>query len=117
MALGQQFPLAVVQPVLEILETPQLLGEVVNIGTGKEISIGDLIRLIGECMGVELTIRSDQKRIRPEKSEVDRLQCDSSKMQRLTKWRPRVGLREGLNRTIEWMKSNARAFKADIYNV
>lgn len=92
-------------------------GEVVNLGTGREWSIGQLAEHILRLVGVELPIRSVEERQRPPESEVERLVADWSKAERLLGWRPDVELDEGLLRTIEWMRGAIGRFKPTIYNV
>lgn len=93
------------------------LGETINLGSNREISIGDLVELIGELMNLEVNVEVDKKRIRPSKSEVERLLCNSEKAYELTGWKPKFTLEEGLKDTINWLKDNLHYFKADIYNV
>lgn len=99
------------------------LGEVVNLGTGTEIAIGDLARLIAEVMGREVEISCDAARLRPEKSEVERLLSDNRKAARLLGWTPEHagldGLRRGLEKTAAWFTdpANLSAYKVDAYNV
>ena len=99
------------------------LGEVVNIGTNFEISIGDTAALIAEIMGIALEIETADERLRPDASEVERLWCDNSKAAKLFGWTPshngREGFRRGLRKTIDWFVAgeNHTAYKADIYNV
>lgn len=93
------------------------VGEVINLGSGREISIGDLANLIAELIGEKIEIEVDQQRIRPEKSEVERLLCDSTKARELTGWKPRYSLEEGLKATISWLKEHMQYYKPDIYNV
>jgi dTDP-glucose 4,6-dehydratase len=93
------------------------VGETVNLGSGREISIGDLAALIGERMGVALEIESDEQRLRPDKSEVFRLLADNAKAERLLDWRPDVSLEEGLDRTIDWVRANLDAFRVGEYTV
>ncbi len=93
------------------------LGEVVNIGTGRDISVRDLVTLISKLTEADLKARVDSKRIRPEKSEVQRLICDYSKAHNLTGWKPRYTLEEGLEKTIAWFKENLEIYKDEIYNV
>lgn len=104
---------------IALAESEKTTGETVNIGSGREISIGDLVGLIRELMGSDVEIITDEERIRPENSEVMRLLCDNSKINALTGFVPCVSLREGLARTIEWLKlpENLSQYKADIYNV
>jgi len=82
----------------------RLLGQTMNIGTGKEISIKDLSLLIGELMGVDPEFEVDPRKLRPEKSEVRRLCCDSSRFESITGWKPKYDLRQGLEETIEYFK-------------
>jgi len=93
------------------------VGEVINLGSGREISIGGLASLIANLVGEKIEIEVDQQRIRPEKSEVERLLCDSTKARELTGWKPRYSLEEGLKATISWLKEHMRYYKPDIYNV
>lgn len=88
-------------------ETDAPLGQVVNLGTGHEISIGDTVRLIGQVMGRQVEAIVDRDRVRPASSEVDRLCADNSRALRLLGWEPefagQAGLRRGLEVTAEWL--------------
>ncbi len=97
----------------------QAIGETVNIGSNFEISIADTLNAIKELMSSDAEIVADEQRMRPEKSEVFRLWCDNSKIEKLTGFKPQVDIREGLRRTIEWfsVKANLKKYKSDIYNV
>jgi NAD dependent epimerase/dehydratase len=106
-----------VRGFLEIYNSKSLLGEVVNIGSGKEISIGNLVKLISEIMGVEVNIVAEHERIRPPNSEVERLLCDNSKIINNTVWRTKVELKEGLLKTIEWIQKHIDIYKAELYNL
>jgi dTDP-glucose 4,6-dehydratase len=68
-------------------------------------------------MGVDIRIVADQNRVRPEKSEVDRLRCDNAKLLNNTSWRPIFNLEKGLIETINWIKGNMAYYKAGVYNV
>ena len=98
-------------------------GEVVNFGSNFEISIGDTAHLIAEAMNAKIEIITDEVRMRPEKSEVERLWADNSKAKQLFGWQPSYGGREGFKRglieTAEWFaqNDNLRGYKADIYNI
>jgi NAD dependent epimerase/dehydratase len=96
-----------------------VVGELFNAGTGAEISIGDLAAEIARLMGREVAIAGDPARLRPEKSEVMRLVCDSTKLQRHTDWRPQYDLAAGLKLTIDWFcdPANLARYKTDLYNV
>jgi NAD dependent epimerase/dehydratase len=106
-----------------VADSPDSVGEVINIGSNYEISIGDIAKLIAELMGVDIEVEADKGRLRPEKSEVYRLWADNAKARRLLGWSPRYagrdGLREGLKETIEWFTrpENLRLYKSEIYNV
>lgn len=102
---------------IKIAESQLTVGEVVNVGTGKEISIGDIVEKILSLTGKKLEIISDDKRIRPPASEVGRLIADYSKAKKLMNWEPKVPLDEGLKRTIDWFSDFHNRYKADIYNV
>lgn len=104
---------------IELANHTKLEGEVVNIGSNKEISIGDLADLIKTIVGKEIKITKSKERLRPGKSEVDRLLCDNSKICELTSWRPEVELKVGLKNVYKWMQSIDlnQVYKADRYNV
>jgi nucleoside-diphosphate-sugar epimerase len=93
------------------------VGEVINIGSGREISIGELATMIVGIVGSRSEIVEDEARIRPGDSEVERLLCDNSKARRVVGWSPRVTLEDGLARTIEWIGRHRDRYKVDIYNV
>lgn len=99
------------------------IGQVINIGSNFEISIGDTARTIAEVMGVEINILSDEQRLRPEMSEVARLCASNDKARELLGWQPQYcgleGFRRGLAKTVEWFNNpvNLARYKADIYNV
>lgn len=105
------------------LNSDQGLGEVVNFGSNFEISIGDTARLIAETMNTEIEIITDEARIRPENSEVERLWADNTKARQLFGWQPTYGDREGFKRglaeTVEWFKNpaNLTSYKTDRYNI
>lgn len=103
---------------LALAKTPGIEGKEINIASGTEISMGDTLRQIAEIMGKDVNYVTDPARLRPEGSEVMRLCGDNRVITSLTDWRPRVSLREGLTRTIDWFTNpdNLRRYKADIYN-
>lgn len=98
-------------------ESENGIGEVINLGSNKEISIGDLAELIAEIMGAEIRIICDEQRIRPEKSEVERLWADAAKAEKLLGWKPEYSLRHGLEITAEWLKKNSALYRPDVYNI
>ena len=99
------------------------LGEVINLGSNFEISISETAQLIAESMGVSIDLKSDEERIRPKNSEVERLWADNAKAKELFGWQPSYGGQEGFKRglveTIDWFtqSDNLRSYKSDIYNV
>jgi nucleoside-diphosphate-sugar epimerase len=93
------------------------IGDTINIGSKGEVSIGELATKIIALVGNEAEIESEEKRLRPEKSEVNRLWCDNSKALKLLGWQPKYSLEEGLSETIDWIKNNLKHYKTDIYNV
>lgn len=94
-------------------------GEVINIGSNREISIGDTLKLIKQIMKSDVTIIEESARLRPAKSEVFRLWCDNKKIQQLTGFAPSHSLEQGLEKTIEWFQKpeHLARYKAEIYNV
>ena len=105
--------------IASIYKSNKLFGETTNIGMNSEISIEDLAKLLMKLLNVDLEITSDEERVRPLKSEVERLYCDNSKILEKTLWRPSFSLEEGLKGFIDWMtdKSNLQFYKAGQYNV
>lgn len=106
-----------VRGFIRIVECDGTLGEIVNIGSGREISVGDLAAMIAKLIGMEIEISQKDERVRPGASEVERLLCDNSKIGRMTGWKPEVSLEQGLQKTIEWLKENLSLYKPEIYNV
>lgn len=105
----------VVDGFLLAAATPDAVGQVVHIGSGREIRIGDLARLIAGLVGREITIESETQRARPDKSEVERLVADNTRARTLLGWQPRVGLEEGLAHTIEWMRAHLERYRPGVY--
>ena len=111
------FVLDTVEGFIKVAESPRSVGEVINIGGGFEISIGDLATKICSLMGKELPIVSEEQRKRPTKSEVNRLYADNRKAKKLIGWEPKVSLDEGLQRTISWISSALNLYQPDKYYV
>jgi dTDP-glucose 4,6-dehydratase len=112
-----------VQGFLSVAASAQTIGEVVNVGSNYEISVGETARLIAEVMGVTLEIQCDEQRIRPESSEVERLWADNSKARVLAGWAPqyggREGFKQGLAETVDWFTrpEHLRQYKSGEYNI
>lgn len=105
--------------MVALIKCDRAVGKEVNIGSGTEISIGNLVHTIMEAMHTSARIVSDEARNRPEKSEVDRLVCDNRLIQELTGWTPKISLGEGLQKTIEWFKvpEHLKRYKHQMYNL
>jgi NAD dependent epimerase/dehydratase len=95
----------------------EAVGQVTNIGSGREISIGELATLILSMIGGNSRIVCDEQRMRPEKSEVERLVCNGEKARLMLGWQARVTLEEGLRRTIDWIRAHRDRYKPSLYNV
>lgn len=93
------------------------IGKVINIGSGGEVSIGQLAELIIMILEKEVEVIEDPDRLRPKRSEVQRLLCNYSLAKELLGWEPKHILEDGLRRTLTWIKDNLRTYKADLYNV
>ena len=102
-----------------LAECDKAIGQTVNIGSNHEISIADTLNLIKELMSSDVKFVSEKERVRPKKSEVFRLWCDNSQIEKLTGFKPQVDIREGLKRTINWFtnEDNLNRYKSNIYNV
>ena len=106
---------------MRALKAPEIEGEVIHLGTGHEVSIGDLAKTIARLMSVKIEIRGALERVRPLKSEVERLVADAAKAKKLLKWSPQNqgadGLEKGLLKTIEWFTrpENINYYKNDRY--
>lgn len=102
---------------IAIAESDKTIGEEINIATQKEISIGELAEEIIKQINPNAKIVCDEQRLRPEKSEVNRLLGDNSKIKRLTNWQPQYTFAQGIEETIEWIRHNMDVYKGDIYNL
>ncbi len=106
-----------VEGFIKAAETDEIDGEVINIGSANGISIGKLAEKLMKLMNKKITIESEEKRVRPSKSEVNQLICNNNKAKELIDWQPKMSLDEGLEKTINWFKANAGEYKSDIYNI
>ena len=112
-----------VRGFVAVAECDAAIGKVVNIGSNYEISVGDTARLIAKLMGREVEFTSDEQRLRPQGSEVERLWADNTLARELMGWAPKYpgveGLSRGLRETIEWfgVPANLRRYKAGLYNI
>ncbi|MGE5604925.1 MAG: NAD-dependent 4,6-dehydratase LegB, partial [Bacteroidota bacterium] len=110
-----------VEGFIKVAESTRSIGEVINIGSNYEISIGDTVKLIANIMGKEVSIEQERERLRPEKSEVERLWADNTKAKALLGWEPNYagleGLTKGLTETVSWFtnKDNLKRYKVGKY--
>lgn len=102
---------------IAIAESEQTIGEEINIATQREISIGELAKEIMNQINPKARILCDEERLRPEKSEVNRLLGSNEKIKKLTNWRPQYTFEQGIAETIEWIGCHLDSYKYDIYNV
>ena len=106
-----------VQGFIKAAESEKSAGQVVNVGTGHSITIGDIAKHIMHIANPQAKVMIDDTRYRPEKSEVLELLCDNSKSEELISWTPTVSLAQGLEKTIHWFKENAELFKPSTYSI
>ncbi len=111
------FVLDTVSGFIEIAKSSQTIGEEINIATQKEYSMKDIATQIMKIMGADVKIKTDDNRVRPEKSEVMRLLGSHEKIKKLTAWSSKYSLEDGLIQTIEWFQSNLKRYKPEIYNL
>lgn len=103
--------------VLAFAAWPEAPGELLHIGTGVGVSIEQVVRLAGEVVGHELAVVLDDRRVRPDASEVQRLVCDATAAHERLGWTAQVPLREGLERTAAWIEANLARYRPDVYAV
>ncbi len=114
-----------VEGMIALAECEEALGKTFNLGSGYEISIGNLAREIAQILGIdkEIKIKTDQQRLRPKKSEVERLMSSTGKVTKYTQWEPKFsgydGLKNGLEKTIAWFSqiNNLKHYKPELYNI
>ena len=99
---------------IAIAESDKTIGQEINIATQQEISIGDLAKEIIRQINPAASIVCDEERLRPKKSEVNRLLGSNAKIKELTSWMPTYTFAEGIHETIEWIRENIDIYKADI---
>ena len=102
---------------IEIAKSYSTIGEEINIATQKEVSIGQLARELINQINPNAKIICEEERLRPEKSEVNRLLGSNEKIKKLTNWEPKYTLEKGLAVTIDWIRENLDKYKIDIYNI
>jgi len=106
-----------VRGFVRVAECPEAVGQVINLGTGQEISVGDLVDTIVRLVGRRVEVTFDATRLRPDRSEVERLLADNSRARQLLGWAPEVSLEDGLTRTIQWISEHASLYRPREYAV
>ena len=106
-----------VEGFVKIAESENSIGQEINIGSSFEILIYDLAKKIISILGRDVKLIEDKLRIRPQKSEVERLFCDNSKAFKIIKWKPKISLEEGLIKTIEWIQNSMNLYDPGEYQV
>jgi NAD dependent epimerase/dehydratase len=91
------------------------IGETIQLGTGVDVSVGDIVDVVGSLLGRTLEVELDQERVRPAASEVERLISTPARAEELLGWRPSIDLRDGLKKTIEWLEANLEIYRVDEY--
>lgn len=102
---------------IRIAETPLTTGEVINLGSGKEISISDLTETIIQLTKREVKIKVDKERVRPRNSEVQRLLASNKKAKEILDWEPKYNLVDGLRITIGWIRENLKVYQPGFYHI
>jgi len=102
---------------IRLAEVQKVAGNVYNIGSGREIAVGDLVRVIAKTLKKDVKVAKDKKRVRPSKSEVERLLSNVEQIKETCGWKPQVSLESGLAKTCQWFKGNLKSYKTGIYNV
>ena len=107
----------VIDGFIKMVQTDDVIGEVINLGSGLGVSIGELARRIMGLIGKTVEIVLDSRRIRPANSEVEKLIANNSKAAKLLHWEPKVSLDEGIKGTIKWIDENIGMYKASVYEI
>ena len=106
-----------VKGFINIAQSDKSVGEVINIGSGVGLTVKEIVDIVSKLLNKNIKINLDEKRLRPEKSEVEVLICDYKKAENLINWTPEFSFEEGLIETINWIKNNSKYFKPEIYNI
>ena len=106
-----------VEGFLILAQSKKTVGQVINLGSGFEISIEKIVQIIEKLLNKKLTVVKEKKRVRPEKSEVQRLYSDSTLAKKLFGWNPKIKIEKGLELTLQWVKNNLENYKREIYNI
>ncbi len=111
------YVLDTVDGFIRVAEHARAVGHVINVGTGREVSVGDLATSILTTVGRDIPIIQDSERVRPEPSEVARLCANIARARDVLRWQPQYPLEEGLALTIDWIRSHLETYRADVYAI
>jgi NAD dependent epimerase/dehydratase len=106
-----------VEGFLAAASTPAAVGQTINLGSGREIRMGDLLTLITDVLGRKVHVEVEEQRVRPAGSEVSRLLADNRRAREVLGWEPRVSLEEGLRQTVAWLKEHRALYRSQSYTV
>jgi len=106
-----------VDAFLRCAESSAAIGKTINVGSGSEISVGELVKTIGRLLGQDIKVEKQRSRVRPSGSEVDRLLADSTLARTILKWKPNLTLDEGLLKTADWIRANLHEYNANTYSI
>ena len=106
-----------VEGFIRIAQSREAIGQVINIGSGQEITIASLVGKVSKILGVDMKVKTARERVRPSASEVFRLCADNTKSKKILGWKPKVRLEEGLQRTAEWLMKHKGQYRENMYNV
>ncbi len=101
----------------QIFKNKKEYGKVYNVGTQKTYSIIKIFQIIKKISKKKISIKIEKKRIRPKKSEVNKLQCDYQKIKRELKWKPKIDLKTGIFKTYDWISKNKEKYESDLYEI
>lgn len=102
---------------LALAAESKAVGKIFNVGSGREATVEEVLAMVRSITGKKFQVQLDRDRLRPGKSEVERLQCDATQLKEICGWKPNVDLEKGLNLTCSWIKKNLDKYKAHIYNI
>jgi dTDP-glucose 4,6-dehydratase len=106
-----------VEGFVKIAESSEAIGKVTNVGSGKEATIRELVDKICSIVGKEAKVIFDPARLRPPRSEVERLLADTTRMKEITGWQPSVTLEDGLRRTVDWISDHFSLYRPEVYAI
>jgi len=106
-----------IEGFLKAATSPEAVGQVINLGSGQSVTVGDLTQMIVAVMGVQKRVVTDPQRFRPDASEVWHLECDNRRAREVLGWQPQVSLKEGLRRTVDYIASHLERYKPELYTI